>query len=396
MALKELSRLVADTGAELLLEELCKWKVVFESSEDFEIRNATSEAWSRHQVKAWTGKTSQKNYNVVLLPDDKNKPGFNTKNVRTNECYLHVIEEITDWSDEKAANPLKIKLYIYPPDDKKFCIFSPIDDYDVLRPFYAPYIQSIINSNDADKIRTLWAFLEHKLDERICRGHKERTHAELTFLEIYELLTGDNPLTASRCGQLRQLLHKQWELNDQARMRGGVEATDDWLRAKDALESLCALSDADFLRAINIMHPHNTNDAANIDTTGIKKVVYAGMEKIKSPIKVDSMSYDTDSHYILTAIADDEIYGEGLALAICEQMKSNPHITTQLFQEGILINLEIEGSFYDYLKESGGKDVIHEQSEISGITVEHIRDPANLHFIKLQRAIDTINQKTEE
>jgi hypothetical protein len=391
VALQEIGRITTDLAQEDIEQELAKWNIVFENAEDFDIKNDEQVSWSRHQVKAWSDKDRQADYSSILLPDSDGNPRFKIEGVRSNECYLHVITNIGNWSDTGTTNPQAIKLYSYPPNDDKYCSFAQEDDIDTLYPIYSPLIEQITGSNDRGKIRILWSCLEHKLDDNIRYGQRNRTNPTLNFKDVYIFLRQDNPLTESHYYRLKRMLNNFWGIRERIKLQNGESITDDWIRAKQAFEALCALETSDFLRVINIMHPNESSDDYNANAQGMKKVVYEGLEKIKQPIDIKSMQYASSTPYVLTALAEDDEMLETYAEGICSQMASNPNITAQLFTESNIINLSIEGSFHEFLKKTNQKDLIHETSEIGGVSAEHIRDPADLKFIKLENAVDQMN-----
>lgn len=391
VALQEISNIIDTIPEEQLTAELKKWRIIFETSEDFDIRNGEQNAWSRHQVKAWGNKDKQYHYNDVLLPDEDGKQGFDIDTVRAGECYLHVITDIPIWKDSGDKNPQGIKLYSYLPDNNKYCTFAPADDIDILHPIYSPFISKISTINNRATIRVLWALLEHMLDDIIRQGHRNGTSPELCFEDIRQYLIQDNSFIESHYYRLKRLLNGYWDVRERIKLQSGESVSEDWIRAREAFESLCALETQEFLRVINIMHPHETGEDYNANPQGLKKVVYEGLEKIKRPIDIGSMSYAGAIPYVLTALAEDDEMLETYAEGICAQMTSNPNITAQLFKKSNIINLTINGSFHELLKKTNEKDVVHDTVIVGGVESEHITDPANLTFIKLENAISEIN-----
>lgn len=391
VALQEICRLINSCSEEQLTAELKKWRIIFETSEDFDIRNDEQIAWSRHQVKARGNKGKQNHYNDVLLPDKNGKNGFDIDKVKTGECYLHVITKIAAWDETVDKNPQSIKLYTYPPNNDKFCSFAPADDIDTMYPIYSTLVGKISATDNQGTIRVLWALLEHMLDDSIRQGHRNGTRPELCFEDIRQYLIQDNSFVESHYYRLKRLLNGYWDVRERIKLQNGESINEDWVRAREAFESLCALETQEFLRAINIMHPHETGEDYNANPQGLKKVVYEGLERIKQPIDIGSMSYAGDIPFVLTALAEDDDMLETYAEGICAQMTSNPNITAQLFRESTIINLTIDGSFHELLKKTNQKDVVHETVVVGGIESEHITDPANLKFMKLENAITKIN-----
>ena len=392
VALNEICSLITRTTIDHLDVELDKWSLVFENAEDFDIKNDSESVWSRHQVKAWSGKDKQNNYSSVLLPDENGNPGFITDGVRENECYLHVISDITNWSDSGASNPQGIKLYSYPPSNTKFCNFAEVNDIDTLYPIYGPLVGQIVGIDDEARIRILWACLEHLLDDKIRAGQRDSANPEFSFKEIYSFLKTNNPFMDSHYYRLKKMLNNFWETRQRLKLRNGETPTDEWTRAKDSFDSLCALEQGDFFKVINIMHPNEAGNMFQANEHGMKKVVFEAFEKISSKPDVKSMQYLTAKPYVLTALAEDNDMLSIYAEDICSQMTSNPNITSQLFTESNIINLSISGSFHEFLKKTNQQDKIHDTSELAGISAEHIRDPADLTFVKLEDAVGDINR----
>jgi hypothetical protein len=344
-------------------------------------------------VKAWSGKNRQNQYSEVLLPDENGVPGFKTQGVRSGECYLHVILSMTSWDDQGTANPQSIKLYAYPPNNELYCSFAAVKDFDTLYPLYGPLLEQITGSNDRGKHRTLWALLEHKLDDVIRQAHRQGAFPVMNFKDMYEFLLKDNPLSESHAHRLRRLLNKHWDDRDHIKLNNGEAMTDDWRRGRGAFEALCALENDAFLKVVNIMHPNESSEDYNVNAQGLKNVVYEGLEKIELPIGVDSMQYQAKKPYVLTALAEGNEMLDSYAEDITRQMASNPNITAQLFTDSVIINLSIEGSFHELLKKNNQRDIVHDPGVVGGVSSEHIRDPADLQFIKLETAIAEINPR---
>lgn len=388
-ALQEIEALIDRTDSDHLAEELSKWLLAFEGAEDFEITNDSDVVWSRHQVKAYPESMDQKDYNKVLLPH-KNKAGdsvegFDITNVRDGECYLHTVVAINDWQDEGDTNPQKIKLYTYGTGDK-YCDFSKVGDYDKLESLYQPLIKKIFPNANDNEIKGIWASLGYVLDEHITEGHIARKRPELTFYEIYEFILSDNPLTKNTYHYLKLQIVGCWE--ERMRRKAQTEALDTPAieRARRIFDNFCSLDQKSFFKAISIMHPNHLGDN-RVDQIGIDRVVYEGIEKINKDIDVNSMQLVSDEKYILTALAQDADHARVYAEDICRKMIENPDITEQLFQNGNLITRHIEGSFHDLLANSTQGNPLYSTSTLGGESVDHIMNPADLTFVKLDDVV---------
>lgn len=396
-ALQEIGILIDGTDSGHLAEELSKWLLVFEGAEDFEITNESDIIWSRHQVKAYPESTDQKDYNKVLLPH-KDKAGdlvegFNTTNVRDGECYLHTVVEISDWQDDGDTNPQKIKLYTYGTGNK-YCDYSKTGDYDKLESIYQPLIRKIRPGANDNEVKGIWASLGCLLDEHITEGHIAKKRPELTFNEIYEFTLSDNPLTKSVYHNLKLQIVGCWE--ERMRRKAQTETLDTPAieRATKVFESLCSLDQKSFFRAISIMHPNHLGDN-RIDENGVDYVVYEGIEKINKEIDVNSMQLVSDENYILTALGRDADQARVYAEDICRKMIENPDITEQLFQNGNLITRYIEGSFHDLLVNSTQGNPLYATSTLGGEPVDHIMNPADLTFVKLNTVVAKYESEVE-
>jgi hypothetical protein len=394
VALQEIKRLAESTPAESLADTLGKWQLVYESAEDFDILNGTNTVWSRHQVKAWTNKNKQSDYSKVLKEKKPGQLGFNTNSVRQGFCYLHVIENITDWADDGTSNPQSIKLYKYPTTNKLYCDFSPAEDVnDVLLEMYEPLIKSITNTDDTHIVRSLWASLEHILDEKIRTAHRSGSSAkpDFTFLEIYTFLCGNNPITASYCHQVKKRLIKFWERHEKLRASTGTEFDEKWDKARKLLEDLCALDTAAFIKAVRIMYPNEAEGEFHPESTGMRQVVYRAFEEIEKELSLEDMSYGAEDIFVLTALSDPEM-GEIYAEEICTNIIKNPNFAGQLFVESKLITSTLDGSLHQYLKNGGNDHLLYEPSTLGGVQAEHIRNFANLEFIKIEDAIEELKR----
>lgn len=395
VSLVEIARIIAEVEKSHLEQELKKWSVIYESAEDFDICNGESLSWSRHQVKAWVGKNRQQDYAKVLFPrKEDGKPGYKTMGVRDGECYLHVIEDIQNWSLEKESNPQSIKLYEY-PTRKSYCDYAMPDDTMIMVVLYRPFLTLITHSEDENLIRTIWAGLENMLDDAIRVGHRRNKPPILNFWDIYQYASKREPFAQNDYQRLKRILSNCWAKHQEIKCSKGEAESDNFLKARNLVDELLDLPRDKFIEAFRLMHPDQPLSDLNVSKRGMRKVVYEGMEKITKPLSVQSMTFKSANNpYILTAFDDDDDMFDAYAAGVCQQMFRNPDSTSLLFRKSNVINLSIDKSFRDMMQESNQSEFqLYNTSEFAGCGVEHILDPVDLRFVPIDKAVRELNEE---
>lgn len=187
------------------IQDLGKWKLIFELGEDFqiihEIDEESIEIISRHQVKAYNStafskyshvftRHQKKNSKDELMTNDDGSPlmedGFNEDGVPEGGRFIHVIRDlnITSWQNDYG-----IQLYEYPPENedsspKKYCDFSnSTSSNDELMTLAVLEIQKATGKSGAEA-SLVWKELQHNLQARISVAHHTKSFAEYNLEEL--------------------------------------------------------------------------------------------------------------------------------------------------------------------------------------------------------------------
>lgn len=408
VGLRELNRLKA-AG----IQDFSKWKLIFELGEDFqiihEIDENSIEVISRHQVKAYNStafsKYSQvftrhqkKNSKDELMTNDDGSPlmedGFNSDGVPEGGRFIHVIRDlsITGWQNDYG-----IQLYEYPPENdedlpKKYCDFSnSTSSDDELMTLAVSEIQQATGKSTAEA-SLIWKELQHSLQARISVAHHTKSFAEFKLNELEIATSHPESIAAYDADRNRRSILEYADdfIGERENLPTFTDA--ERIRVVKYIQDLTTLNNDSLLASLRYLHINNSR-FLDVNSNGMKKVVYATLSKIESrEYESNCIQYNVDgSSYILTVINEMKQGNEDA------QQGTNKWQTERIvqalldkdvaltFKKAKIVNEFLDANFDELL----GEELL--TSFIAGKKVYDIIEPAPLEFVSVDRAVSEIN-----
>lgn len=408
VGLREVNRLKGVEG-----QDLNKWKLIFELGEDFqiihEIANDSTEVISRHQVKAYNStafskyshvftRHQKKNSKDELMTNEDGSPvmedGFNEKGVPVDGRFLHVIKDldISSWQNDYG-----IRLYEYPPlnegdSTKKYCDFSSsTSSSDELMTLAVREIEQATGASTAEA-SLIWKDLQHSLQAKISVAHHAKSFAEFTLHELQTAISRSESLAAYDADKNRRSVLEYAE--DFIGEREDLPTFTDIERSRVVkyVQDLTTLDDVSLLACLRYLHINNSR-FLDVNSNGMKKVVYATLSRIESCEYEDNcLQYDVDgSSYVLTVInemkqSEDDVQkgtNKWQTERIVKALLSKDVALT--FRNAKIVNESLDARFDELLGEELSVSYIAERK------VYDIIEPAPLEFVSVDRAVSEIN-----
>lgn len=343
VALRKINELLSPCPDELSC--LDDWYIEYETVEDFDIRNKDS-VDSRHQVKANVNTSGKKS----KYKDALNK--FDIKDVPTEQCFLHVVEEILDWdSSGTSIEEAKSCICTYKYPDKNLYCPLPKEDNDPLASFIIDEISSINGRKDTDFNQMIYNYLVQTLDEKIRVEHSKKTDRpgyqckpQLELKDIYRRCKEENPFVNAEKNKLRESFSNAWT-DYKLKLSDSGEEIPMESEIDQIIEEMYCYDWDDFKNLIQEIHPHK-NPFGTINIAGFEQVFLDCLFYINANFCKKTIGYRKDGKsYRLTTIVDEDKCMPAVAKYIFE----NPRLTSLFFEKDYLINKETSEDFPEVL-----------------------------------------------
>lgn len=354
-----------------------------EAHEDASLRLG-AEILEAHQVKAKNGSTTKGAYTdaLKLFTDG-------------NEKYLHTTCEITNWDElEPHENPYGVVRYPY-RDEINYCPLTSILGY--LDADVATLLRNENHDqseNEPYRTTAIQEFLT-LLDDKIRYEHafKAQDDYDISFTleNVRQAILNPETPAAARMVAIRQRLYQTFEEfieelnNDGIPIENAHEAA-----VTDALIKIYRLNDVDFLQFLRNINPHTSGGIKfetqivpddffvkdNFYSTFLWALIFITGSKYNLDGKLIP-SYFKKSSFLLTSIVGVKPKMRCHAQNILE----NTDVDFSAYEQDFLITQYYEGSLSSILSPQ-----IREQDE------KRFMKMKDLKFIKIQDAIDTLNE----
>ncbi len=446
VALKEISELLENWEN---IEELKKWRIIYENAEDFDIQlkdeqwKYTDDYWkwivkSRHQVKAKKSSTAFSNYDSVLWIQyykmeeniDKNWNKTINKKLKTewfqirsfhstntvwdckiweievdeNNRFLHTIvnvasfkwknENINNQSDENhySNNPNNIQLYTYPNWDK-YCYLS--TENSCLKDESFKLIKEIRKIIKGDELEDENIYLQilFKLDEEIRNKHINWWFPEMSFYVLIRIISEFTTFTELENIKLRRRFYEYYDC-----FRVDINQ-DEEEKLNLLVWKISKLDIDEFIKFIYEIHPDKkySENWFDLNEDWLHEVFFECLLKANNKLYDKYNLYiKNEDRFFLSTINKNKSRIKKVVNIIME----NSRISTKIYESDYIITEYIEWRFLDYVKDYWKEEIEKEKEENNSLkyswkcrreTQNDKITNTNLSFIKIDDAILKIN-----